>query len=109
MHPYSLTCPMKSLHSVKWYKGYGKTTGRECGFIAQVYVNGIDVRVDNVTVEVGDSGGPWFLSDMAYGTTIYSCEFGDGTPCAVYGPVDIIHDILGLTLAYRVYLPLAIK
>jgi len=88
---------------------YGKTTGRECGFIAQVYVNGTNVRVDDLTVEGGDSGGPWFLSDMAYGTTIYSCELGDGTPCAVYGPVDIIHDILGLTLAYRVYLPIIIK
>jgi len=88
---------------------YGKTTGRECGLIAEVYVNGTNVRVDDVTVEGGDSGGPWFLSDMAYGTTIYSCELGDGTPCAIYGPVDIIHDILGLTLAYRVFLPIAIK
>jgi hypothetical protein len=88
---------------------YGKTTGRECGFIAQVYVNGTNVRVDDVLVEGGDSGGPWFLSDIAYGTTIYSCELGDGTPCAVYGPVDIIHDILGLAFAYRIYLLVIVK
>lgn len=85
---------------------YGMATGRECGFIAEVFVNGTNVRVDDVLVGGGDSGGPWFLLNTAYGTTIYSCELGDGTPCAIYGPVDIIHDILGLTLAYRIYLPI---
>jgi hypothetical protein len=88
---------------------YGKTTGRECGVIAVVYVNGTNVRVDDITVEGGDSGGPWFFSDMAYGTTIYSCELGNGTPCAIYGPIDIIHDNLGLTLAYRLFLPFISK
>lgn len=84
---------------------YGMTTGYGCGNIAEVYVNGTNVRVDNITVDQGDSGGPWFLSNTAYGTTIYKCKVGE-IPCAVYGPVDIIHEILGLTLAYRVYLPM---
>ncbi|HPH97728.1 MAG TPA: S1 family peptidase [Anaerolineaceae bacterium] len=83
---------------------YGITTGRGCGFISEVYVNGTNLRVD-INVSEGDSGGPWFLSNIAYGTTIYRCTLGNGNPCAIYGPVDIIHDILGLTLAYQMYLP----
>ena len=86
---------------------YGAITGYDCGYIAEIYVNGINVRVD-IPVETGDSGGPWFLSDTAYGTTIYRCEFGDGTICAIYGPIDQIHEILGLTLAFRMYLPLTL-
>ena len=86
---------------------YGAITGYDCGYIAEIYVNGINVRVD-IPVEGGDSGGPWFLSDTAYGTTIYRCEFGDGTICAIYGPIDQIHEILGLTLAFRMYLPLTL-
>ncbi len=89
---------------------YGMTTGYECGEIAQIYVNGVNVRVDNITVAEGDSGGPWFLGNTAYGTTIYSCVLSDGTPCAIYGPVDQIYDILGLKiLPVRIYLPLVIS
>jgi hypothetical protein len=87
---------------------YGNTTGRACGSIAEIYINGINVRVD-IPVLDGDSGGPWFLSDMAYGTTIYRCVLMDGTICAIYGPVDQIHDALGLSLVYQINLPLIIK
>ena len=83
---------------------YGKTTGRECGSIAEIYINGINVRVD-IPVLDGDSGGPWFLSDIAYGTTIYRCVLIDGTICAIYGPIDQIHEALGLSLVYQIYLP----
>ena len=88
---------------------YGKTSGYGCGLIANVYYDGVNVRVDNITVEPGDSGGPWYLLNTAYGTTISTCTLTDGTPCAIYGPVDQIHNVLGLTLLYRVHLPFAIR
>lgn len=87
----------------------GMLTGYDCGTIAEVGVNGINVRV-NILVVNGDSGGPWFLGNTAYGTTIYSCELANGDPCAIYGPVDQIYEVLGLTiLTGHIYLPLLMK
>jgi hypothetical protein len=88
---------------------YGKVTGRGCGYIGEVYVNGTNVRVDGVSVVNGDSGGPWFVANNAYGTTIYACSLANGVPCAIYGPINLIHDILGVNLAYRLKLPLAYR
>jgi streptogrisin C len=60
--------------------GYGKTTGYKCGNISSTtyalsYVTNAAatfIRVDNTEgtdlCESGDSGGPWFLADTAYGT-----------------------------------------
>jgi hypothetical protein len=71
---------------------YGKNTGFACGFIQDKYFDGVNVRV-NVNVEGGDSGGPWFQNHVAYGTTI--SKFGNQ---AIYGPVDHIYNILGVSI-----------
>jgi hypothetical protein len=53
-----------------WVCKYGKASGYGCGTIAQTDFDGINVRVTGVTVQEGDSGGPWFYNNTAYGTTI---------------------------------------
>lgn len=82
----------------EWVCKYGKTTGYACGTIATTSQDGVNIRVDNMTLQGGDSGGPWFWNNTAYGTTISACTLGNGTPCAIYGPVDHIYNILGLTI-----------
>lgn len=71
---------------------YGKTTGFACGFIQDKNFDGVNVRV-NVNVEGGDSGGPWFQNNVAYGTTI--SKYGNQ---AIYGPVDHIYNVLGVSI-----------
>lgn len=71
---------------------YGKTTGLVCGFIQDKNFDGVNVRV-NVNVEGGDSGGPWFQNNVAYGTTI--SKYGNQ---AIYGPVDHIYNVLGVSI-----------
>lgn len=71
---------------------YGKNTGFACGFIQDKNFDGVNVRV-NVNVEEGDSGGPWFQNNVAYGTTI--SKYGNQ---AIYGPVDHIYNILGVSI-----------
>ncbi len=94
----------------EWVCKYGKTTGYACGTIATTSQDGVNIRVDNMTVQGGDSGGPWFWNNTGYGTTISACSLGDGTPCAIYGPVDQIYNILGLVvLPVKAYLPLVMK
>ncbi len=93
-----------------WVCKYGWTTGYGCGTVATTSQDGINVRLDNMIVDNGDSGGPWFVNTTAYGTTISKCTLNDGTPCAIYGPVDQIYNILGLTILQgKVYLPLINK
>lgn len=82
----------------EWVCKYGMTTGYACGTIATTSQDGVNIRVDNMTLQGGDSGGPWFWNNTAYGTTIAACTLGNGTPCAIYGPVDHIYNILGLTI-----------
>jgi antitoxin component of RelBE/YafQ-DinJ toxin-antitoxin module len=82
----------------EWVCKYGMTTGYACGTIATTSQDGVNIRVDNMTVQGGDSGGPWFWNNTAYGTTIAACTLGNGTPCTIYGPVDHIYNILGLTI-----------
>ncbi|MCS7017190.1 MAG: S1 family peptidase [Gemmatales bacterium] len=77
---------------------YGKTTGYACGTIATTSQDGVNVRVDNMTLQGGDSSGPWFWNNTAYGTTIAACTLSNGNPYAIYGPVDQIYNILGLTV-----------
>lgn len=72
---------------------YGKTTGFACGFIQDKNFDGVNVRV-NVNVEGGDSGGPWFQNNVAYGTTI--SKYGNNQ--SIYGPVDHIYNILGVSI-----------
>jgi hypothetical protein len=86
---------------------YGMTTGPACACIGSTTFNGVNVRVDNIVVDHGDSGGPWFLGNTAYGTTIWACELSNGDPCAIYGPVDHIYNVLNLTIFMnQIYLPL---
>lgn len=93
----------------EWVCKYGKSTHYDCGTIATTSQDGVNVRVDNVIVDSGDSGGPWFWNNIAYGTTIAYCQLTNGTPCSIYGPVDHIYNILGLTiLPYKEYLPLVL-
>lgn len=80
-----------------WVCKYGMITGGGCGHIVQVGVDGVNVAADIPVLE-GDSGGPWFWGNTAYGTTISRCTFTDGSSGAVYGPVDQITNILGLTI-----------
>ncbi len=96
---YIYSVKFRSSQSVgEWVCKYGKSTGYACGTIATTSQDGVNVRVDNMTVIPGDSGGPWFWNNTAYGTTIASCTLSNGTPCAIYGPVDQIYNILGLTI-----------
>lgn len=94
---------------------YGKTTGYGCGYIIdknykpttpgswsstfiRVHHDGVDLS------EGGDSGGPWFLGDTAYG--IMKSEIGDD---AVYMAINYV-DILDLTvLPVKIYLPLVLN
>lgn len=86
---------------------FGKTSGYACGTIATTSQDGVNVRVDQIVVQGGDSGGPWFWNNTAYGTTISACLLNDNTPCAIYGPVDQIYNILGLVvLPAKYYLPI---
>jgi hypothetical protein len=89
---------------------FGRTTGYGCGTVATTSQDGVNVRLDDITVDFGDSGGPWYVNTTAYGTTIARCVLGNGNPCAIYGPVDQIYNILGLTILQgKVYLPLIIN
>jgi len=76
----------------EWVCKYGMTTGYACGTIVDKQFDGVNVRV-NTGVQGGDSGGPWFWNNTAYGTTISA--FGNDS---IYGPVDHIYNILGLTV-----------
>lgn len=81
----------------EWVCKYGKTTHYGCGQIVLTNFQGVNVAVD-IPVDNGDSGGPWFWYNTAYGTTKYACTFGDGSHGAIYVPVDQIYGILGLTI-----------
>jgi hypothetical protein len=88
-----------------WVCKYGMTSGYGCGTIATTSQDGVNVRLDDVTLQGGDSGGPWFVNTTAYGTSIAVM----GTS-SIYGPVDQIYSILGLNILQgKVFLPLIIK
>lgn len=87
---------------------YGKTTGYGCGFIVSVTAGScggsgsgnIGLKVDSDPdgpgfdlSEGGDSGGPWFLNSIAFGTT--SCQQGFD---AIYVAIDVVESGLGATL-----------
>ncbi len=76
----------------EWVCKYGMTSGYSCGTIVDKQFDGVNIRV-NTGVKGGDSGGPWFWNNTAYGTTISA--FGNDS---IYGPVDHIYNILGLTV-----------
>ena len=75
---------------------YGQETGYGCGTILSKIVNGLlRILVDNPTqdlAEAGDSGGPWFFGNTAYGTQ--SEEVASSNE-ATYMPINFV-DILNL-------------
>jgi streptogrisin C len=83
---------------------WGTTTGRTCGYIQSrhaepSYVPNSDdtfVRVNGygaILSAPGDSGGPWFLENIAYG--INSGAYSDGD--AIYMPINYL-DRLGISV-----------
>lgn len=80
---------------------YGKTSGGDCGEILSTTFDGVNVRTDIIVAD-GDSGGPFFWENTAFGTTISVVESSSGTPIgSVYGPVDQITGLLGLDLIFN--------
>ena len=71
---------------------YGRASGGNCGAILSTTFDQVNVQTD-ISVQGGDSGGPFFWSDKAFGTTI---SYSGST--SIYGPVDHIKNILGLEL-----------
>jgi hypothetical protein len=97
----------------QWVCKYGWASGFTCGFISDKnYYPGGDM--DNTLIRVhqdgvnlssgGDSGGPWFRTNTAYG--LHVGEIGDD---AYYMAINYI-EVLGLRVLtpYRVFLPLVI-
>jgi streptogrisin C len=93
---------LRSITSVKyrayqlineWVCKYGVTTTYGCGQIVTTSFDGVNVQVHNVNVQGGDSGGPWFYGNTAYGTTI--SKYGSD---AIYGPIDDYLNVLGVVV-----------
>jgi PKD repeat protein len=87
---------------------WGTTTGRTCGYITSrhaepSYVPNSDdtfVRVEGYGATLsapGDSGGPWFLENIAYG--INSGAYSDGD--AIYMPINYLDRIGVSVLTYN--------
>lgn len=74
----------------EWVCKYGRTTGHSCGTIKILYFDGVNVVVKGTVVQGGDSGGPWFYNNTAYGTTISNVTFTDGTMGSCFGPINTI-------------------
>ena len=81
---------------------YGKVSGGDCGEILSTTFDQVNVKTD-IVVAGGDSGGPFFWNNTAFGTTISVVEeSGSGRQVgSVYGPVDQIKDLLELDLIFN--------
>lgn len=85
---------------------WGMTSGRTCGYIqsksvAPSYVTSAAstfVRVNGAVTLPGDSGGPWFIEDLAYGIT--SGRFLDDND-GIYMPINYISSIGASVLTYN--------
>ena len=53
----------------------------------------------------GDSGGPWFWNNTAYGTSISVMVQLDGRVDSIYGPVDNIMSLVLIILPAKNYMP----
>jgi hypothetical protein len=89
---------------------YGMTTGRTCGYIQSKSIdlgpnhNGTFIRVDsrsayNNLSEPGDSGGPWFVEDKAYGTHFGAP--GDDANDSIYMAINYISSLGVSVLTYN--------
>jgi hypothetical protein len=85
---------------------WGMTTGRTCGYIQSKSISvsyvtssaATFVRVDGGVVQPGDSGGPWFVENVAYGITSgYFTADWDG----IYMPINYISSIGASVLTYN--------
>ena len=83
---------------------YGITSGGNCGEILTTTFDLVNVETDIVVAD-GDSGGPFFWNNTAFGTTISVVEeIVGGSPVpvgSVYGPVDQIKNLLDLDLIFN--------
>lgn len=87
---------------------YGRTTARECDTVDDlstcVTVDGVEacrlVRMNSDEAEGGDSGGPWYSGNTAYGfhKGQTSCGFLWASTCDVWSRVTYIDDALGVTV-----------
>ena len=80
---------------------WGMVTGRSCGFIKSKFASPSYIADSQATfvwvdavAQVGDSGGPWFVGDIAYGT---HSGMNVETGFAIYMPINYISS-LGVTL-----------
>ncbi|HEX9982485.1 MAG TPA: PKD domain-containing protein [Thermoanaerobaculia bacterium] len=81
---------------------YGRTTGRTFGKIQSKSYNGNFIRVDGGSMnlsEAGDSGGPWFVEDIAYG--IHKGVPGDDSNDSFYSAINYISAIGVNVLTYN--------
>ena len=89
---------------------FGMTTGRTCGWIQSKNIdlgpnhNATFIRVDsrsssNNLSEPGDSGGPWFLEDKAYGSH-YGAP-GDDANDSIYMAINYISTLAVSVLTYN--------
>ncbi len=80
---------------------YGKVSGGDCGEILSTTFDIVNVETDIVVTE-GDSGGPFFWNNTAFGTTISVIEEADSETRigSVYGPVDQIKNVLDVDLIF---------
>ena len=74
---------------------YGDTSGGNCGEILSTTFDLVNIETD-ISVAGGDSGGPFFWNNTAFGTTISSAGSN-----SVYGPVDHIKGVLDLDLIFN--------
>ncbi|WP_460915905.1 chymotrypsin family serine protease [Plantactinospora veratri] len=83
---------------------FGQSTGlRRCSFIADLDVSITDRRGtshrqvavrDNIT-QVGDSGGPWFVGTVAYGTHVGNAQV-NGASVSAFSVADLFDEALGV-------------
>ncbi|MDG4786083.1 hypothetical protein O7626_09115 [Micromonospora sp. WMMD1102] len=83
---------------------FGQSTGlRRCSFIADLDVSITDRRGtshrqvavrDNIT-QVGDSGGPWFVGTVAYGTHVGNAQV-NGATVSAFSVADLFDEALGV-------------
>ncbi|MFC6018150.1 hypothetical protein ACFP2T_18315 [Plantactinospora solaniradicis] len=85
---------------------FGRSTGlRRCSTIADLDVSVSDSRgtshrqvaVAANIAQSGDSGGPWFVSTLAFGTHVGNAELNDAT-VSIFSVADLFDEALGVTV-----------
>lgn len=76
---------------------YGVAGGKRCGQVVDNAFDGVNVRT-NYLAEGGDSGGPNFISQEAWGTTISLLKINGQPVGTIYAPVDNHSALLGVVI-----------